>query len=135
MQRPELKADCNQQDFTFFTEEWRRFSEGSGSTDDKILRDELLTCAKPTLRKTLTNTLGKAKLSTISSKELMKEMERTVVEKCSKLMNLVQLMDMQQGRDKPFRSFEARCKVQANVCNLKTPCPGPACGQTVFHMD
>ena len=57
----ELKTDCNQQDFTFFTEEWRRFSEGSGSTDNKILRDELLTCAEPTLRKTLTNTLGKAK--------------------------------------------------------------------------
>ena len=99
MQRPELKADCNQQDFTFFTEEWRRFSEGSGSTDNKILRDELLTCAEPTLRKTLTKTLGKAKLSTISSVEHMKEMERTAVEKCSELMNLVQLMDMQQGKE------------------------------------
>ena len=63
--------------------------KGSGSNDDKILRDELLTCAEPTLRKTLTNMLGKAKLSTISSVELMKEMERTAVEKCSELMNLV----------------------------------------------
>ena len=65
----------------------------------------------------------------------MKEMERTVVEKCSKLMNLVQLMDMQQGRDEPFRSFVARCKGQANVCNFKTPCAGTACKQTVSHMD
>ena len=61
--------------------------------------------------------------------------ERTAVEKCSELMNLVQLMDMQQGRDEPFRSFVARCKGQANVCNFKTPCPGTACKQTVSHMD
>ena len=94
-----------------------------------------MTCAEPTLRKTLTHTLGKAKLSNISSEELMKEMERTAVAKCSELMNLVQLMDMQQERDEPFRSFVARCKGQANVCNFKTPCPGKGCGQTVSNMD
>ena len=86
-----------------------------------------MTCAEPTLRKTLTNTLGKAKLSTISSEELIKEMERKAVKRFFELMNLVQLMDMQQGRDEPFRSFVARCKGQANVCNFQTPCPGRAC--------
>ena len=79
--------------------------------------------------------LEKAKFSTISSVELMKEMERTEVENCSELMNLVQLMDMHQGRDEPFRSFVAICKGQANVCNFKMPCPCTACEQTVSHMD
>ena len=85
MQRPELKPDCNQQDFTFFTEEWRRLSEGSSNTDDKVLRDKLLSCAEPTPRKTLNNILSKERLTAISTQELLTKMQRTAVKKCSLL--------------------------------------------------
>ena len=58
MVQPDLKPKSRQQDFNFFKEEWRRFSDSLGATDTKVLRDQLLQCAETGLRKKLLNTMG-----------------------------------------------------------------------------
>ena len=61
-----------------------------------MLRDQLLQCAETALRKTLQNTIGAARMSTITFDDLMKEIEKAAVEKQSGLLNKVKLMEAKQ---------------------------------------
>ena len=76
MERPDLKLNSNQQDFNFFKEEWRRFSDSSGATYTKVLRDQLLQCAETGLRKMLQ---GVERLKNVTLDNLLMEMEKTAV--------------------------------------------------------
>ena len=65
LDRPILITGCCQQDFGFVKEEWRRYSDSSDTLDENLLRDQLLQCVETSLRKTLQNTIGTARMATI----------------------------------------------------------------------
>ena len=79
------------------------------------LRDQLLQCIETALRKTLQNTIGTAKMATITVNDLMKDMEKAAVEKQSDLLNKVKLIEARQERNKPVRTFVARLRGLANI--------------------
>jgi hypothetical protein len=94
-----LTTGCSQQDFGFFKDEWRRYAASTDTQNDALLRDHLLQCAETGLRKTLQNTIGADRMSTITDIELMKEIEKAAVEKQSDLLNKVKLMEAKQERE------------------------------------
>ena len=97
--RPVLTTGCSQQDFGFFKDEWRRYAASTDTQNDALLRDHLLQCAETGLRKTLQNTIGADRMSTITVIELMKEIEKAAVEKQSDLLNKVKLMEAKEERE------------------------------------
>ena len=74
-------------------------------------------CAETSLRKMLHNTIGANKMTSITVTELMVEIEKAAVEKQSNLLNKVKLMEAKQERDEPVRTFVARLRGLANICN------------------
>ena len=60
---PILTTGCSQQDFGFFKDEWRRYCDAADTNNDSLLQDQLLQCAKTSLRKTLKNTIGATNFS------------------------------------------------------------------------
>ena len=113
LDQPILTRGCSQQDLGFFKDEWRRYSDSADTTNDNLLRDQLLQCDKISLRKTLQNTLGMTKMATISVADLMLEKEKQ-----SDLLNEVKLMEAKQELDEPVRTFVARLRGLANICIL-----------------
>ena len=99
LDRPILTTGCSQQDFGFFKDEWRRYGTSAGTKNDALLWDQLLQCAETGLRKTLQNTISADRMSTITVIELMKQIEKAVVEKQSDLLNKVKLMEAKQERE------------------------------------
>ena len=70
-----MTMGCSEQDFGFliFKDEWRRNADSAETTNDNLLQDKLLQCAKTSLKKTLQNTVGATKMATISVADLMLE--------------------------------------------------------------
>ena len=56
---------CSEQDFGFliFKDEWRRYADSADTTNDNLLRDQLLQCAETSLKKTLQNTIGATEMA------------------------------------------------------------------------
>ena len=82
------------------------------------------------MRKTLQNTIGDDRMSTITVDDLRKEINKAAVEKQSDLLNKVK-----QERDEPVRTFVARLRGLANICILFTDCTGNTCTRTVSHVE
>ena len=81
LDRPVLTTGRSQQNFGFFKDEWRRYSDAANTTDDNLLRDQLLQCAEVSLRRTLQNTIGSANMAGISVADLLLEIKKEAVEK------------------------------------------------------
>ena len=62
------------------------------------------------------NTIGTAKMATISLDDPMLENKKAAVEKKSDLLNKVKVMEAKQERDEPLRTFVARLRGLANIC-------------------
>ena len=93
---PILMTRCSQQDFGFFKEEWRRYATASNTTEENLLRDQLLQCADLSLQRMLQNTIGSAALAKMTVIELMADIEKAAVERQLDLLNKVRLMDAKQ---------------------------------------
>ena len=70
--------------------------DSADTKNDNLLRNQLIQCAETALRKTLQNTIGIAKMATITVNDLMQEIEKAAVEKQSEFLNKVKLMEEKQ---------------------------------------
>ena len=95
LKHPVLMMGCSQQDFGFFKEEWRRYATASNTTEENLLRDQLLQCADLSLQRTLQNTIGSAALAKMTVIELMAVNEKAAM-RDSDLLKKVRLMDAKQ---------------------------------------
>ena len=114
LDRPTLEPNCSQMDFSIFKKLWGIYCNSAGNKTDTILRDQLNECAENSLKKTLFNTIGK-RWNTISSMDLMTEMEVDAVEKQSDMLNEIHLMEAKQDRNEPVRKFLARLRGLASI--------------------
>ena len=55
----DVESDVRHQPTSSAREEWRRYVTAAKSTDDNLLRDQLLQCAEVSQRRTLQNTIVK----------------------------------------------------------------------------
>ena len=117
-----LEPNCSQMDFSVFKKRWGIFCNSGGNQPDEILRDQLFECAEDSLQKTLFANLGD-RWDTISSADLLKEVEVVAVEKQSDMLNEVHLMEAKQDRNEPVRKYLARLRGLANICSLTVSCP------------
>jgi hypothetical protein len=101
--RPTISAGSNQQDYKFFIEQWNRYKRSSGEADADKLRDQLMYCPDKALRKHVRSLGDRA--DTITEEDLLKEIEKLVVERQSNLINTVALMSATQERDEGIRQF------------------------------
>ena len=65
----------------------------------------------------------------------MMEIERITVVKQSDLLDKVKLMKAKQECDEPIKTFLARLRGLANICNLSTECPSETCTETVSYVN
>ena len=124
----------SQQDFGFFKEEWRRYATASNTTEENLLRDQLLQCADLSLRRTLQNTIRSAALAKMTVIELMADIEKAESRQ-SDLLNKVRLMDAKQEREEAMRTFVARLRGLANICALSMTCTKEDCLQDMTYAE
>jgi hypothetical protein len=74
------------------------------------------------LQTTLFDTIGE-RWDTISSVDLLKDVEVVAVEKQSDMLNEVRLMEAKQDRNEPVRKFLERLRGLANICSMTVTCP------------
>jgi hypothetical protein len=122
LDRPKLEANCSQMDFSVFKKRRGIYCNSAGNQTDSILRDQLIECAEDSLKKTLFDTIGE-RWDTISSMDLLTEMEVVAVEKQSDMLNEVRLMEAKQDRNEPVRQFLARLRGLATICSMTVTCP------------
>ena len=96
LDRTILTLRCHQQDFENFRDEWWRYAARWRSQDSTLLCDQLLKGAEISVRKSLQDTLGTDRLTSISATKLLMEIERIAVVKQYDLLNMVRLMEAMQ---------------------------------------
>jgi hypothetical protein len=88
LDRPKLEPNCSQMDFSVFQKKWGIYCNNTGNQTELFFRDHLIECAGDSLQKTLFDTIGE-RWDTISSVDLLKEMEVVAMEKQSDMLNEV----------------------------------------------
>ena len=119
--RPTLGKGLSEDKFVHFERLWKRYRRASSLTDEQQVRDQLLSCCNDELAEDLGNLFGD-QLDVKTEEQLLMEMRRLAVLSQNHLVNIVRLRAMVQDRDEPIRTYLARLKGAAGVCNLTVRC-------------
>ena len=98
------------------------------------IRDQLTICCSDELYRDLHRSLGSS-LQTKTEEELIKEMKKLAVPHHSNLVNIVNLRSITQERDERVRSYVARIRGRASICELTVPCTKVGCDEKVSYAD
>ena len=103
-------------------------------TELEDIRDQLTSCCYEELYYDLLRSLGST-LHTMSEDSLAKEMKRLAVPHHSNLVNIVALRFITQEREERVRSFVARIRGLASVCELSIKCTKDGCDKKVSYAE
>ena len=92
---------------------------------------QLLECCDEDLRRDLTRTHGS--LTDKPKDEVFTAIKNLAVREENKMVARVALQNMRQGRDEAIRSYAARLRGQANICDFAMKCSH--CNHEVNYMD
>ena len=130
--RPKVKAAVTSEDWAYVASRWSEYKQATrlSGTDCVI---QLLECCDEDLRRDLTRLSG-GSLSTQPEKTVLASMRSLAVREENLMVARVQLHNMVQDHDEPVRTFAARLRGQAAVCNYSIPCTRDGCEQTVVNL-
>ena len=120
VKRPTIVASGTSEEWSYFTQRWTIYKEATRLTGADLIYQLLETCDEP-LRKDLTRTYGLLTQDTEAT--VLGYIKTLAVRPENTMVSRVQLQQMRQDRDEPVRSFCARLRGQASVCNFKILCP------------
>ena len=121
VRRPELKKGISEDKFLHYQRQWVRYKRATGLADEQTIRDQLLSSCSEELAEDMENLYGE-QLDTKTEQELIAKMHQLAVVAQNHLVNIVRLRSMLQDNDESIRSYLARLKGAANVCNLTVSC-------------
>ena len=134
MATPKLEMGTGPDDFALWEEKWKVYKRTAGLTRDQEIRDQLTICCSEELHRDLYRSLGSS-LNRMTEEELIKEMRKLAVPHHSNLVNIVSLSSFSQERDERVRSFVARIRGQASICELTAPCTKVGCDEKVSYAE
>ena len=133
VRRPELKKGISEDKYLHYYRQWVRYKQATGLTGEEAIRDQLLSSCSEELAEDMENLYGE-QLDMSTETELLDRMHQLAVVAQNHLVNVVRLRSMVQDSDESIRSYLARLKGAANVCNLMVSCTCPT-ESTVLYAD
>lgn len=133
VRRPVITAGGTGEDWMYFTARWEEYTAATGvAGDDRVL--QLLECCDEELRKDLTRNAGHSLAGTPEA-DVLKAIKVLAVREENIMVARDKLWAMHQDHDEPIRSFGARIRGQASMCNLSQVCSSVDCEQVNSFMD
>ena len=122
MKQPSISTGCTAEEWAFFLTEWADYKQLTKPSEEDTSRI-LLQCCDTELRRNLHRYHGN--LGTKKEDVVLTAIKQHAVQVENIVNSRVDLLHMKQDRDEPVRSFVARLKGQANICNyvLQLTCP------------
>ena len=124
VRRPTVSASGTSEEWAYFIRRWTDYKQATRLTGSDIVF-QLLECCEEGLRKDLTRTFGA--LSSNTEETILKNIKTLAVRQENIMVARVQLQQMRQDKDEPVRTFAARLRGQAGVCNFNIKCSCNAC--------
>ncbi|MEL6804226.1 MAG: hypothetical protein AAFO91_10635 [Bacteroidota bacterium] len=118
LKRPCISVSNSTEDWNYFLDRWNNYKVATKLVGADVTV-QLLECCDESLRKDLTR-VHRHSLSSLDETELIKAIKRLAVIEENVLVSRYNLHSMQQDSEEPIRSFVARIKGQANICNTST---------------
>ena len=120
VKRPTITSAGTTSDWQYFQTRWEEYVAATKVTGkDKVL--QLLECCDEALRKDLTR--SNVGLSNKTEREVLLAIKALAVRDENVMVSRVALNDMRQDREETIRSFCARLRGQASVCQYTIQCP------------
>ena len=129
VRRPVISAGGTNEEWAYFQTRWDDYKAATQITGIDIII-QLLECCEEDLRKDITRAAG-GTLTHKSEEEVLNRIKALAVRRENIMVARVELHDMQQDEGEPIRSFAARVKGQADVCNFVIDCP--SCSTTINY--
>lgn len=129
MRRPMISSVGSTQDWDFFIHRWNAYKTGTALTGSRIA-SQLLQCCGEELLRDVMQSAGYS-LENETEKEVLAAIEAVAVKADNSLVARYKLHNMRQDVEEPIRSFSARIKSQASVCNYVIKCP--SCSKNVDY--
>ena len=114
VRRPTITSQGNTEDWTYFHSRWQEYKAATKLTGADIIYQLLETCEE-SLRKDLHRTYGT--LVGETEENVLKFINTLAIRPENVMVARVKLQNLRQDRDEPVRSFCARLRGQAAVCN------------------
>ena len=129
VKRPVISASGTTEEWTYFTQRWSEYKQATRLTGQDIIF-QLLECCDEVLRKDLSRSFNN--LTSYEEPTLLGHIKSLAVRQENVMVARLQLQQMRQDRDEPARTFSARIKGQANVCQYNIKCE---CGIQLSYSD
>ncbi|MEL6805700.1 MAG: hypothetical protein AAFO91_18165, partial [Bacteroidota bacterium] len=121
VRRPTVVSGGTSEEWSYFLTRWEDYKSATRITGiEKVI--QLLECCNEDLRKDLTRAAG-GSLTDKPEDEVLQRIMSLAVRQENIMVARVELHDMRQDQDEAIRSFAARVKGQANVCQFILECP------------
>ena len=115
VRRPTISASGTSEDWLYFCQRWTEYKTAVKLTGPDIII-QLLECLDESLRKDITRTYGS--LTSESEEDALDHIKTLAVRPENVMVARVQLQNIQQDRDETVRSYCARLRGQASVCQF-----------------
>lgn len=115
VRRPTISASGTSEDWLYFCQRWTEYKTATKLTGADIII-QLLECLDESLRKDITRTYGS--LTNESEEDALNHIKTLAVRPENVMVARVQLQNIQQDRDETVRSYCARLRGQASVCQF-----------------
>ena len=115
VRRPTITTSGTSEDWVYFCQRWDEYKVATKLTGTDILF-QLLECCEESLRKDINRTYGT--LTGQTEEDALKSIKVLAVRPENIMVARVQLQNIQQDRDEPVRSYCARLRGQASVCQF-----------------
>ena len=129
VKRPVISLAGSNEDWQYFITRWAEYKSATKIANEDIVL-QLLECCEESLRRDLTRSAG-GSLSDQSEADVLKAIKNLAVVAENTMVSRVRLYNMQQDHGETVRSFCARLRGLANVCDFKVACPGNDCDVSV----
>ena len=111
--RPTISADGTSEDWLYFCQRWTEYKTATKLTGTETV-PQLLECVDDPLRKNINRTFGTQIGQT--EEQVLENIKRLAVRPENIMVARVELQNLHQDRDETVRSFCARLRGQASVC-------------------
>ena len=129
VKRPVISASGTSEEWSYFKQRWDEYKLATRLTGNDIIF-QLLECCDEALRKDLSRSF--TNLIAPDETTLLDNIKTLAIRQENVMVARLQLQQLRQDRDEPARSFAARIKGQASVCQFDVKC---SCGTDISYSE
>jgi len=130
LKRPVISAGGSSEEWSYFLIRWKDYIAATNITGaSQIL--QLLECCDDELRRDVTRSAG-GSLANQTEAEVLNTIKSLAIRVENPMVARTILSEMKQDHQEPIRSFSARVRGQASVCQFTAPC---SCGLSIDYSD